>query len=97
MDPDDRPSDNGDELELRWEEGTVSWEGGHGLVMDLGWGVEPPASDAPSAGLWDRAVPPWLLGRRAEGAGRLAQRSKHVVQDTDDDYLPEDGSRSVTR
>lgn len=65
--------------------------------MDAGWGVEPPVLYVPSAGLWDRVGPPWLLGRRAEVVNRLAQRSKHLVQDTDDGYLPEDDMRSVMR
>lgn len=51
----------------------------------------------PSAALWDQVVPPWLLGRRVEVVDRLAQRSKRVVEDTDDGYTPGADVRLVRR
>lgn len=65
--------------------------------MDAGWGVEPPVVYVPSAALWDQVVPPWLLGRRVEVVDRLAQRSKRVVEDTDDGYTPGADVRLVRR
>ncbi len=95
--PDDLPFNDAYEIELRWKEEVVYWEGDRGFSMDAGWGVEPPVVYVPSTALWDRVVPPWLLGRRAEVVDKLVQRSKHVVRDTDGGYSPGDDYRSVTR
>jgi len=93
----DLPSDDEFEVELRRKEEVICWEGGRGFVMDAGWGVDPPVVHVLSAALWDRGVPPWLLGRHAEVMNRLVQQWKHVVQDTEDGDAADDGFRSVRR
>ena len=95
MKPDDLPPDADHEIELRWKEEVVYWEGENGYVLDGGWGVEPPVLYVPTAALWDDVVPPWLRGRRAEVLGRLARRSHHVIEETDQ-YAADDG-REVRR
>jgi hypothetical protein len=58
------------------------WEGDQGFVFDCGWGVSPGNVYVPSEDFWDKVVPPWLVGRRAEVVERLADHSGHLVKDS---------------
>lgn len=69
------------EVEQRWKELVVYWEGGRGFALDAGWGVRPPVLYVPPAADWDETTPPWLHGRRDEVVRRLAEGSKHVVEE----------------
>ena len=84
------------EIEPRWKEEVVYWEGDQGYQLDAGWGVEPGVLYVLSAAAWDSVVPPWLRGRRDEVVSRLAGRSGHRVEPTDDGYLP-GGGREARR
>ena len=90
-------SDGEYEVEPRWKEEVVYWEGARGFVLDAGWGVDPPVVYVPSAALWDRVVPAWLRHRRAEVVPRIAQGSRHLVKEIDSGYAAGDGFRSVVR
>jgi hypothetical protein len=79
--------DGGDyEIEWRWKEEIIYWEGRRGFLLDGGWGSEPPTLYVPSAQAWELVVPPWLQGRRAEVVARLEAHSGHRLEDTDDGY-----------
>lgn len=71
------------EIEPRWREELVYWEGDRGYVLDTGWGVEPGVLYVPSPAIWDNAVPSWLRGRRDEVVHRLAMHSRHRIEPTD--------------
>ena len=73
------------EIEFRWKEEVIYWEGSRGAVFLGGWGVDPPVTVVPDATTWDRAVPMWLKGRRDEVVGRLQADRRHVVRDERDD------------
>ncbi len=77
------------EIEPRWKEEIVYWEGDRGFVLDAGWGVEPGILYVPSPAVWNSAVPPWLRGRRDEVVSRLAEHSRHRIEPTDDGYAPD--------
>ena len=79
------------EIEPRWREEIVYWEGDQGYLLDAGWGVEPGVLYVPSAAVWDRVVPPWLRGRRQQVLTRLAEHSRHRIEPTDDGYSPDRG------
>ena len=78
------------EIEPRWKEEVVYWEGTQGYRLDAGWGVEPGVLYVPSAADWDRVVPPWLRGRRDHVVSRLAEHSRHRIEDADDPYTARD-------
>jgi len=65
VEPEEPATGDAYDLELRWEEPVVSREGDRGVVLDPGWGVEPPVVHVPSAALWDGVAQPELLGRRS--------------------------------
>lgn len=71
--------DQGYEVEFRWKEQVVYWEGAHGFIFPAGWGVEPPVTYVPSADTWDRVMPGWLVGRRDEVVTRLENEPGHVL------------------
>lgn len=73
------------EIEFRWKEEVVYWEGERGAVFPGGWGVDPPVTIVPDATTWDRAVPEWLRGRRDEVVQRLRDQPDHVVKEQRDD------------
>ena len=84
------------EIEPRWKEEVVYWEGAQGCVFDAGWGVDPGVLHVPSAASWDTAVPQWLRGRRDEVVRRLAEHSRHRIESTDAGRAPS-GGREVRR
>ena len=88
------PSDDF-EIEFRWKEEVVYWEGKRGFLFDGGWGVDPLETYVPSSNLWDAVVPAWLVGRRDEVVERLRADTGHVVRD-DPGFLPGD-HRDVLR
>jgi hypothetical protein len=73
------------EVEFRWKEQVVYWEGDRGCVFEGGWGVDPVVTVVPDASTWDRVVPEWLRGRRDEVCERLQGQPGHVVQEERDD------------
>ena len=84
------------EIEPRWKEEVVYWEGDRGYIFQAGWGVEPGVLYVPSAAVWDSAVPSWLRGRRDEVVSRLAEHSRHSLDETAEGYTT-DSSREVRR
>lgn len=73
------------EIEFRWKEEVVYWEGARGAVFVGGWGVRPLVTVVPDADTWDRAVPAWLKGRHNEVVERLRAHPAHVVHEERDD------------
>ena len=73
------------QIEFRWKEEVIYWEGGRGVVFPGGWGVDLPVTIVPDASTWDRAVPAWLRGRRDEVVQRLRDQPNHVVREQRDD------------
>ena len=57
------------EIEFRWKEEIIYWEGMRGCVFPGGWGVDPPVTVVRDAGTWDRAVP----GGSKDAATRSSQ------------------------
>ena len=74
-------SSDGSEVEFRWKEVVVYWEGERGFTFDDGWGVDPLVTYVPDEATWDRVVPVWLKGRRTEVIERLKAEEGHVVKD----------------
>lgn len=79
------------QIEPRWKEEVVYWEGAHGYVFDAGWGVDPGVLYVPSSASWDSAVPQWLQGRRDEVVSRLAEHSRHRIAPTDAGHAADRG------
>jgi hypothetical protein len=73
-------------VEGRWKERLVYCEDGREFEFDCGWGVKPPVAYVPSEEIWDRVVPDWLRGRRAEVVARLLADGGHRLEDTDTGY-----------
>lgn len=67
------------EIEFRWKEEVVYWEGSKGCVFPGAWGRDVPITIVPDETSWDRVVPNWMTGRRAEVVGRLAADTRHQV------------------
>lgn len=78
------------EVEFRWKEQVVYWEGGRGYVFPGGWGVSPPVTYVAAGDAWDRVMPEWLKGRRDEVVRRLEDEAGHTVQ-IDPGYRGVDG------
>jgi hypothetical protein len=85
------------EIEFRWKEQVVYWEGSRGIVFPGGWGVDPIETVVPDADTWDRAVPVWLKGRHDEVVERLRADVRHVVQEERDDSADVARYDEVTR
>ena len=68
------------EVESRWKEQVIYWEGRDGFVFDAGWGVDPPVLYVPSAQDWDRVTAGWMAGRHDLIVARLTERSGHRVE-----------------
>ena len=85
------------EVEFRWKEMVIYWEGTRGVVFNSGWGVEPAVTIVPDSSTWDRVVPDWLAGRRNEVIARLGQHKGHVVVEERDDSLTPKMLETVTR
>ncbi len=83
-------SDRDFEIEHRWKEEVLYWEGRRGVSFAAGWGVTPPVVYVPTAEAWDASTPDWLHGRRDEVVARLVERSGHRVED---DTVPPDRQR----
>lgn len=73
------------EIEFRWKEVVIYWEGSRGCAFQGGWGVQPLVTYVPDAASWDLQVPDWLRGRREEVVSRLRTDPRHVVEDKPDD------------
>jgi len=73
------------EIEFRWKEEVIYWEGSRGAVFPGAWGVEPLVTIVPDEATWDRVVPSWLRGRREEVLARLRAQPGHVVHEERDD------------
>ena len=80
------------QIEHRWKEEVIYWEGSAGYRLDGGWGVSPPVLYVPSATIWDEVVPVWLRGRHDEVVARLRAYGEHVLEETDVGYT----ARSIT-
>ena len=84
------------EIEFRWKEEVVYWEGSRGIVFSTGLGNGAPTI-VPDAPTWDRAVPNWLRGRHDEVVARLRADERHVVHEERDDSAVITGYYEVTR
>ncbi|WP_238439575.1 hypothetical protein [Microbacterium sp. JZ31] len=67
-------------VEPRWKEEIVYREGGRRFVFEGGWGMTPMKLYVPHADDWDRVLPAWMRGRRAEILDRLATAAGHVLE-----------------
>lgn len=85
------------DVEFRWKEQVVYWEGDRGCVFEGGWGVDPVVTVVPDASTWDLVVPDWLRGRRDEVCGRLRAQTGHVLQEERDDSARPRKLGEVTR
>lgn len=79
------------EVEFRWKEEVVYWEGRRGYVFPGGWGVTPPVTYVPTDDAWDRVMPEWLKGRRNEVVRRLEVEPGHTLR-VDPGYRGDDGA-----
>ena len=68
-------------ISYEWKEMLTYWEGDKGFVFECGWGVDPGTVVVPNDEYWDKVVPPWLVGRRAEVVDRLTKHSGHIVKE----------------
>jgi hypothetical protein len=84
------------EVEFRWKEEVIYWEGNRGFVFDGGWGVAPMVTYIPDEATWDDVVPDWLVGKRQQVVERLALEPGHVLKATSD-YSAHQSSRRITR
>jgi hypothetical protein len=75
----------GYEVEFRWKEEVIYWEGARGVVCDGAWGVDPLVTIVPDPTTWDRKTPAWLHGRHDEIVARLRAHPGHVVREERDD------------
>jgi hypothetical protein len=87
-------TDEAFEIEFRWKELCIYWEGTKGFAFDGGWGVTPIVTYVPDETSWDQVVPEWLVGRRAIVVERLMKNPEHAVR-TDLGFLP--GDRTMSR
>jgi len=85
------------EIEFRWKEQVIYWEGSQGCVFPGGWGVDPPVTIVPDAGIWARAVPTWLRGRHDEVVAKLRADARHVVMEERDDSFAVTRIPEITR
>jgi len=82
---------DGYEVEFRWKEEVVYWEGRRGYIFPGGWGVNPPVTYVPTDDAWDRVMPEWLRGRRNEVVRRLENEAGHMLR-ADPGYRSDDGA-----
>jgi len=73
------------EIEFRWKEAVVYWEGARGVVFASGWGADPLATVVPDSLTWDRVMPDWARGRHDEIVARLRADDRHVIHEERDD------------
>jgi hypothetical protein len=86
------------EVEFRWKEQVIYWEGTRGFVFESAWGVSPYVTAVPHADSWDDAVPRWLKGRRDEVIARLSAEEGHIIRAEAANYPWDDPAlREVTR
>jgi hypothetical protein len=85
------------EVEFRWKEEVIVWDGTQGAIFPSGWGVSPFVTSVPDANTWDRAVPPFLRGRRDEVLARMRAEASHVLHEEHDDWPDPHWVRAVLR
>jgi hypothetical protein len=85
------------EIEFRWKEEVIYWEGSRGVAFQGGWGADPPVTSVPDSTTWDRKVPAWLHGRHDEVVARLRGDHRHVVHEERDDSKNVHPLAEVTR
>lgn len=68
------------EIEFRWKELVIYWEGEKGCQFEAGWGVEPGVTYVPTRERWDQSVPTWMVGRFDEVVARLQSDPGHVLR-----------------
>jgi hypothetical protein len=85
------------EVEFRWKEYVIYWEGRRGVVFDAAWGVGPLVTIVPDEASWDRKVPDWLHGRRDEVVARLRAKSEHLLKEERDDSVTVPPLKEITR
>lgn len=66
-------------IEPRWKEEVIYWEGARGYLFDAAWGVQPGRLFVPAPEDWDSVTPDWMHGRRDEIVERLRKHSHHDV------------------
>lgn len=81
------------EVEFRWKEQVIYWEGHCGSVFEGGWGVDPVVTVVPDASTWDQVVPDWLRGRRDEVCERLRSQPGLCFTKSETILLSHTGSR----
>ena len=84
------------EIQFRWKEEVIYWEGDRGFVFDGGWGVDPIETYVPDDENWDRVMPDWLVGRRDLVVERLVANPSHLVR-ADPGFNTPMRDRTVTR
>lgn len=86
---------DGFEIEHRWKEQVIYWEGGHGFLFDAGWGADPPVLYVPSPDIWREVMPVWCRDRRDEVIARLRDHSEHVLKEDVHGYYRESPATRV--
>jgi hypothetical protein len=77
---------DGYDIEMRWKEEVIYWEGDRGVLFGAAWGVEPPVLFVPSPQIWHDSMPDWLRDRRDEVLERLRDHGDHVLAEEWNEY-----------
>ncbi|MFN3255412.1 MAG: hypothetical protein ACE37B_06930 [Ilumatobacter sp.] len=85
------------DVQFRWKEEVILWDGRQGFVFDGAWGGRFPITIVPDEATWDGAVPEWLHGRRKTVLDRLREEPNHLVQSEDASHWGDPCEREVTR
>jgi hypothetical protein len=87
-------TDESFEIEFRWKEQCIYWEGRNGFAFDGAWGVTQIETYVPDEASWDELVPDWPVGRRAIVVERFMNNPEHTVR-SGPGYPP--GDRTMSR